>query len=117
MDIKKKLEREIERIDYSKINTINDNKIKEIINFLKQIDTDLRPMLKIIEKLMSECDDQKIKTLMIVKLLKFYGVGNDNVLTVRQKMHIVGKQLCKKPFLKENHKNCINILLEDLNIF
>lgn len=116
MDIRKKMDRELEKIEVDKITPVSDDKIMEIVDSLKHLDSDLKPLLDTIKRLLEEVDDQAFKTLMLRRILKFYGFGNGDILSTRQKFKIVEGQLVKRPFLKQNQKDCINILLDDLNI-
>ena len=117
MDIKQKLEKEIIKAEVEQVVPIEDAKIQEVISALKHIDRDLKPILEIFSRFIENSTDQKFKTLMFVKLLKFYGINNSDILTCRQKIVLVNRELVKVPFLKSKHKECINILLKDLNIF
>jgi hypothetical protein len=116
MDIKEKLTNEIHKVEVTAVTPISDEKIIEVINALKNIDLDMKPILEIFIRFIEHSQDQKFKTLMFIKLLKFYGINNNDILTSRQKLVMVGRELVKMPFLKSKHKDCINILLKDLNI-
>jgi hypothetical protein len=117
MDIKQKLNEQIFRVEKEKIDEVPDEKILEVISALKHIDQDLKPILEIFSRFIEHSTDQKFKSLMFIKLLKFYGINNSDILTCRQKIKLVDRELVKVPFLKTKHKECINILLKDLNIF
>lgn len=116
MDIKQKLDNELIKAEVEQIDPIPNEKMLEVIDALKHIDQDLKPMLEIVARLLEQSPDAKFRTLMFKKLLKFYGINNSDILTSRQKMVMVGRELVKTPFLKTKHKECINILLKDLNI-
>lgn len=116
MNINDKLEKELIKVEIEKSEPIPLDKILEVISALKHIDQDLKPMLEIISRFMEQVEDDKFKTLMFKKLLKFYGINNSDILTCRQKIVLVDRQLVKTPFLKSKQKECINILLKDLNI-
>jgi hypothetical protein len=117
MDIKQRLENELIKVEIEKLTPISDAKIQEVVSALKHIDQDLRPMLEIFSRFVEQSTDEKFKTLMFIKLLKFYGINNSDILTCRQKIVLVERELVKMPFLKSKHKECINILLKELNIF
>jgi len=117
MDIKKKLDDEIVKIEIEKVIPIPDEKMQEVLVALKNIDNDLKPLLEIFSRFIAESSNPNFKTLMFIKLLKFYGINNSDILTCRQKIVLVERELVKTPFLKSKHKECINILLKDLNIF
>ena len=114
-NINLKLEEEIFKVEKEKVDPLEKNKIMEILNLLKNIDHDLKPILNIIQRLIDESDDQTVNTLMVIKLLKFYGINNKDILTVRQKMLLVDRELVKVPYLKKNQIECINILLKSFN--
>lgn len=114
-NINLKLEEEIFKVEKEKVDPLEKNKIMEILNLLKNIDHDLKPILNIIQRFIDESDDQTLNTLMIIKLLKFYGINNKDILTVRQKMLLVDRELVKVPYLKKNQVECINILLKSFN--
>ena len=114
-NINLKLEEEIFKVEKEKVDPLEKNKIMEILNLLKNIDHDLKPILNIIQRLIDESDDQIVNTLMVIKLLKFYGINNKDILTVRQKMLLVDRELVKVPYLKKNQIECINILLKSFN--
>lgn len=117
MDIKKKLDDELVKIEVDKVIPIPDEKMQEVLVALKNIDSDLKPILEILSRFIANSQDPNFKTLMFIKLLKFYGINNSDILTCRQKIILVDRELVKTPFLKTKHKECINILLKDLNIF
>lgn len=114
-NINLKLEEELFKVEKEKIEPLDKSKITEIINLLKKIDSDLKPVINIIQRLIDNSDDQPLNTLMIIKLLKFYGINNKDILTVRKKMILVDKELVKVPYLKKNQIECINILLKSIN--
>ena len=116
MSIRNKMDRELEKIEVEKTTPVSDEQILEIIESLKHLDSDLKPLLDTIVRLLEEVDNQSFKTHMLRRVLKFYGFGNDDILSTRQKFTIMEGQLVKRPFLKQNQKDCINILLDDLNI-
>ena len=66
--------------------------------------------------MMDEIEDPNLKAYFFRRVLKFYGFGNKDILTTRQKLVLVDKELVKKPFLKQKHQDSINILLEDEDI-
>jgi hypothetical protein len=116
MSISDKLEKELIKVEIEKSDPIPLEKILEIISALKHLDQDLKPILEIITRFMEQTTDEKFRALMLKKLLKFYGINNSDILTCRQKIILVDRQLVKTPFLKSKQKECINILLKDLNI-
>lgn len=116
MNINQKLDNELFKVEKEKIKPIEDEKIQEVISALKHIDRDMKPILEIISRFIEQSNDSNFKTLMFIKLLKFYGINNSDILTTRQKIVMVDRELVKSPFLKSKHKECINILLKDLNI-
>lgn len=116
MSIANKMDKEIEKIEIQRIVPISDDQIREILNTLKNIDRDLKPLLDTIIRLLDEIDDQAMKTYTLIRILKFYGFKNDDILSTRQKFVIVDGRLVKNPFLNEHQKECINILLEELEV-
>lgn len=116
MSIQQKIDRELEKIEIEKIKPISDEKMIEVINSLKHIDKDLKMLLDTFIKMMEKIEDQSFKTQMFRRLMKFYGFKNDDILSTRQKFVVIDKKLVKRPFLKQNQKECINILLDELDI-
>jgi hypothetical protein len=115
-NISEGLENEISILEYNNIKEINKDKLIEILHIFKNIDSDLIPLLEIIEKCLMEINDNKKATLIIKKLIKFYGINNNDILSTRQKFIIEDNKLIKKPFLKQMQKESINILLRDYGV-
>ena len=109
-----KLEEELFKVEKIKVIPLEKNQITEVLNLLKNIDHDLKPMLNIIQRYVTETEDNTLNTLMLLKLLKFYGINNSDILTIRQKMTQVGKELVKVPYLKKKQLECIKILLKSI---
>lgn len=114
-NIKEKLDSELD--NNKKIPILSEEQCIEIINILKNIDSDLKPIHELFSFIIKNYIDDPIsgysRGLVIVKLLEFYGIGNSDILTIRQKFIIEDNKLVKKPFLKNNQKECINILLKE----
>lgn len=115
MDLNEELENEINNIKSSSISEFSDEQIYEIITMLKSIDKDLQPILDILYFSIKDMERKKA-TLVISKLLEFYGFNNKDILYTRQKFIIIDGKLVKKPFLKDYHKKCINILLGEYGV-
>lgn len=111
-----RLEKEIIRLEIEEVSIISLEAIKELFSILKKIDSDMSPLLDIIFRLMEHVDDEKVRSLSMIKILKFYGINNSDILASRQKMVVEEGILAKKPFLKKNQKENIILLLKQLNI-
>ncbi len=116
-NIRDKIDTVIEQILEENVNVINKDKILEIIKIFKNLDMDLIPVLDILEYAIENIPDDKVSSLILRKILKFYGLGKEvDILETRQKISIVGNKLIKKPFLKKENVEMINILLQENNI-
>jgi hypothetical protein len=107
---------EIAKIQYSKVKPITNDQVDIIFEALEKIDPDLKPLTVILSSLIKNLEDGKVKTLYIISYLKFYGIGNDDILSIRPKYVIESNKLVKIPFLKKRHKESINILLDTMGI-
>jgi hypothetical protein len=107
---------EIAKIQYSKVKPITDKQVDMIFDTMEKIDPDIKPLTVILSSLIKNLDDNKVKTLYILHYLKYYGIGNDDILTIRPKYIIESGKLVKIPFLKKKHKESINILLDTMGI-
>lgn len=116
MDIISTLSDQVFRIEKENINPISSDAINDIITILKQSDKELVPVLEILHRLIEECGDEKLKTMTILKLLKFYGINNYDILSSRQKIVLDDKTLSKKPFLKRSQREALEALLEVLDV-
>lgn len=117
MNISELLKTEMVKVQYQNVKPFSDEVISEIINILRNCDMDLVPLLEIFAFCLDSIQDQKLKTVIVYHILKFYGIiGNEPVLKTRQMFKIVGNELVKTPFLKETDKKYINTLLNDLGI-
>jgi hypothetical protein len=103
----------IEKID---LPGITNEVVEEVIMTLISHDKDMEPLLDIILKLIKSTPDEKDKTYFLTKILKYYGINNTNILATRQKFVIDSGMLVKIPFLKKNQKECLMILLDQLQI-
>lgn len=115
-DILTNLSDEVFRIEKERINPISEEAINDIISFLKQSDKEMRPLLDIMHRLIENTEDSKLKTLTIIKVLKFYGINNHDILSSRQKLVLEKKTLSKKPFLRKSQRENLEALLDGLNI-
>lgn len=116
-NIRDKIDSAIEKIQEENVVIIDKVKILEIIMIFKNLDMDLIPILDIIEYSIENISDDKVNSLILRKLLKFYGLGKElDILETRQKISFIGNKLIKKPFLKKENIEMINILLQELNI-
>ena len=106
----------IMKIEQEKTIPITDESIREIFSVLKSHDSDLSVILDIILRLVMELDDQNKKTLFTTKILKFYGINNNDILATRQRFVIEDGNLVKIPFLKNKQKELIQILLDQLQV-
>ena len=117
MDIQEKIENEILKIEWKNVKTIDDNVIEEVYKILCNFDKELIPLLKTMQMFSDFLPDNKIKSVMLYRILAFYGiVGDLPVLETRQKFYIKGKDMIKKTFLSETDRVYINTLLKDLGI-
>lgn len=107
---------EIAKIQYSKVKPITDKQVDMIFDTMEKIDPDIKPLTVILSSLIKNLDDNKVKTLYILHYLKYYGIGNDDILSIRHKYIIESGKLVKIPFLKKKHKESINILLDTMGI-
>jgi hypothetical protein len=111
-----KLNEQLVKIQYEKVKPINNMQVDMIFDTLEKIDTDLKPLIVTLSSLIKNLEDEKVKTLYVLQFLKFYGIGNDDILTIRPKYIIEAGKLVKIPFLKKKQKESINILLEAMGI-
>jgi hypothetical protein len=107
---------ETAKMQYSKVKPITNNQVDLIFETMERIDPDIKPLTVVLSSLIKNLDDGKVKTLYILHYLKFYGIGNDDILTIRPKYIIESNKLVKIPFLKKKHKESINILLDTMGI-
>ncbi|MCS7317032.1 MAG: hypothetical protein NZZ41_01755 [Candidatus Dojkabacteria bacterium] len=105
----------IKKIEIEKVNSISDDNIKEIFSLLKSIDKDLEILLDILLDSILEITDSKLKTLYTIKVLKFYGIQNNDILSIRTKYFLENNLLVKRPFLKPKQKEMLQVLLNQLN--
>jgi hypothetical protein len=107
---------QIAKIQYDKAPSITNSQVDIILEALEKIDKDLKPMIIILGSLIKNLQDGKIKMLYVLQILKFYGIGNTDILTIRPKYIIESCKLVKKPFLKKKQIESINILLEAMGL-
>jgi len=110
------LDETIELIEKIEMPVVTNEVVEEVISTLISHDKDMEPLLDIILKLIKDTPDGKDKTYFMTKLLKFYGINNTDILATRQKFVIESGMLVKIPFLKKNQKECLMILLDQLNV-
>lgn len=110
------LNESIMKIEQEKTVPITDESIKEIFSVLKSHDSDLSVILDIILRLIMDSDDQSKKTLLTMKILKFYGIHNNDILSTRQRFVIEDGNLVKMPFLKNKQKELLQMLLDQLEV-
>jgi hypothetical protein len=115
-DVLTNLSDEVFRIEKEHIKPISLDAINDIISFLKQSDKELRPILDVMHRLIENCQDEQLRTMTVLKVLKFYGINNHDILSSRQKIVIENKTLSKKPFLKKSQRDNVEALLEGLDI-
>lgn len=119
-DIIEKLEQELIKIEEDTVPSISDKAIKEILSIFGKLDQDMLPMIEVFSYALENIEDNRVKSVAIVRFLKFYGLmGNTDILETRQKLFIIDKnssKLAKKPFLKDKDKICINNILKDLGL-
>lgn len=104
------------KMEYENSKPLKDNQIDIIFDAIAHIDSDLKPIIYLFCSLVKNLHDDKVKTLYVLRFLKFYGINNDDILSARPKYIIKEKKLVKIPFLKESQKESINILLEEMGI-
>lgn len=104
------------KIEQERINPISDESIREIFSVLKNNDSDLAVILDIILRLIMEIEDQSKKTLFTMKILKFYGINNTDILSTRQRFCVEDGNLVKTPFLKTKQKELLQIILDQLEV-
>jgi len=110
------LDDSIIKIEQEKMVPIQDEAICEIFSVLKSHDSDLAVILDIILRLVMEIEDQSKKTLFTMKILKFYGINNNDILATRQRFVIEDGNLVKMPFLKNKQKELLQMLLDQLEV-
>jgi len=110
------LDQTIESIEKISLPVVTDEVVEEVISTIMSHDKDMEPLLDIILKLIKATPDGKDKTYFLTKILKFYGINNNDILSTRQKFVVDSGMLVKIPFLKKNQKECLMILLDQLNI-
>ena len=116
-NIRDRIDNELTRIIEENITVISRDKIVELIHIFKNLDMDLIPLLDILEYAVHNIQNDKVNSVIMRKILKFYGLGSEvNILKTRQKISFVGNKLIKKPFLKKESIEMINILLQENNI-
>jgi hypothetical protein len=106
----------IMKIEVERVNPISNDSIKDIFSTLKIHDSDMSVILDIILKLIMELEDQCKKTLFTLKILKFYGINNTDILTTRHRNVVESGVVVKVPFLKNKQKEMLNILLNQLDV-
>lgn len=114
--IKNDIDREIEKIEKEQIQCLNDSQILEIIELLETIDEDLKNLLRILKEALLQINDRVEKTYLLIKLLKFYGFNNNDILSTRNKLILEDGNLVKKPFLKHSQKEMLSLLLQQMNV-
>ncbi len=110
------IDESIIRIEQAKMNPISDESITEIFSVIKSQDSDMAVLLDIILRLIMEMDDHNKKTLFTTKILKFYGINNNDILSSRQRFVVEEGNLVKIPFLKNKQKEMLNILLDQMEV-
>jgi len=111
-----RLDHEIFRLEKEEVVSIPIESIIELFSILKHIDQDLAPLLDIVFRLIDNVDDEKLRAITMVKLLKFYGIENADILSARQKFVVEEGHLVKKPFLKKSQRENIEVLMSQLGI-
>lgn len=111
-----KINEQLVKIQYERVKPLSNNQVEILLTTLSEIDRDLKPLILVLNSLIQNLEDEKVKTLYIIQFLKFYGIGNDDLLTIRPKYIIEEGKLVKIPFLKKKQKESINILLEEMGI-
>ena len=117
MNLKSNIDKQIDKYEYNNTKDLSDEIIIDILGSIKQIDFELSPLLDLILESIMENEDQTKKTQYFIKILKFYGFLNDDILKTRQKFYIINGRLSKKPFLKKKQRECIELLLKNYNVF
>jgi hypothetical protein len=116
-NIKAKIHDELQRLEEQATNIIATEKIVEVLEIFKSQDMDLIPILEIIEYAVNNIQDERVKSVILKKVIKFYGLGKEvDILKTRQKISIISDKLIKKPFLKKETIDNINTLLAEHNI-
>lgn len=117
ISITTKIETQLERILEENTNIVSKEKIIEVLDIFKNLDTDMIPVLDIFKYAIENIENQKVSSVMIKKIIKFYGLGKEvDILETRQKISLVGNKLVKRPFLKKESIEMINILLQEFHI-
>lgn len=115
--IQDKLTREMRKNQEEDLDPISLPIIKEILTVFKQLDKELVPILDSLIYALEHMDNDRSRTVIFYKILKFYGViGECDILNIRQKYSLIPgtKNLQKKPYLKEKDKEYINIILAEI---
>ena len=115
--ISDKIDTELDRLLEENLQVISEEIIQELLSIFKTLDTDLSVLLDIIEYAISNIPNEKVKSAIMIKLIKFYGIGKEvDILKTRQKIALLGNKLVKKPFLKKENVEMINTLLQENNV-
>lgn len=111
-----RLDNEIFRLEKERVPSISIEAASELFSILKSIDQDLAPFLDIVFRLIEDCDDSKLRSISIIKILKYYGIQNADILSSRQKFVVEEGYLVKKPFLKKTQRESIEVLMNQLGL-
>jgi hypothetical protein len=114
--VSKSIQYEMDKIEYRNTKPLDDSDIERIFVYLKKMDVDLSPLLSIIHSLVISHIDSKFKTMIMKRIMKYYGINNPNTLECRHKYIVEEGVIVKTPFLIGEKKELINILLKELNL-
>ncbi len=112
-----KLDIEIEKIKFQKINDKHVAMIDVILETFKELDKDMAPLLDIILDTIHLLEGKKVKMYMLLKVLEFYGFNNMDILKTRPKYNVIQGKLVKEFFLNKNQMKSIQILMEEMDFF
>jgi hypothetical protein len=116
-NIRNKIDIELDRLLEENVKVVSKAKIQETIAIFKSLDSDLVPLLELIDYAVDNIENEKVSSSILIKLINFYGLGKEvDILKTRQKISMVDNKLTKKPFLKKEQIELINTLLVDSGI-
>jgi hypothetical protein len=111
------LDTKLNKMEYDACVPLSNEKVSMFFDVICDIDKDMNPILSIIKMFTLSSLDKKYKTFVIKQIIKFYGIGNTDILQTRSRHKLDSGHLVRVPFLKKNQKESINILLKEMGIF
>jgi hypothetical protein len=120
MDLLDKIQNELNNIHIqqkiSSGNVINADDIKLIFTILKEKDQEVKPLLLLIEKLLSNNKDYFLLETTVVDLLKYYNLSEKtDFINCRHKYFFSDeKKLIKRKFFTEDHERDIKTKIQEI---